>query len=107
MIRKQQIGDVWVYTYTQANVMPTSPDSASLSLPTDARKVVIDMQGVEYISSNVLGAWVTCIKQLDKVQGKLAICSCNQSIRDILEITKLDHMFNVCNTLEDALQMVN
>jgi anti-sigma B factor antagonist len=107
MIRKTQNGDVTVFAYTLANVMPTSPESIALPLDKSMTRIVIDLAGVGYISSNVLGAWVACHKHLEEVGGKMALCNAVPAIREILEITKLEQLFPIFATQAEAIAAVS
>jgi anti-sigma B factor antagonist len=104
MIQRRMQGDIAIYKYTISSVMPSSPDAGALPDIKLSKKVIVDLDGVDFISSTVLGTWLSAHKILEDVGGCLVICGATQSIYEILEITKLDQIFRVFPNLEKAVQ---
>ena len=71
-----------------------------------ARQVVVDMSAVTFIDSMGLGALVGGLKRLRAVDGELALVCVDRSIVRIFEITGLDRVFPLHQTLDDALSHV-
>ncbi len=67
-------------------------------------KIVMDLRNVEYMDSSGLGVIVSTLKKIKTVNGKLIISSPRSSIKQIFELTSLDKVFNVYETLEEALK---
>ena len=67
------------------------------------RRFVIDFSRTGYIDSSGLGALVSLSKKVREVQGELRMAGLNEDLRDLFELTKLDTLFLISPTAEDAL----
>ncbi|NER02627.1 MAG: STAS domain-containing protein [Okeania sp. SIO3C4] len=62
---------------------------------------IIDMANVEFIDSSGLSALVIGLKTAREHGYSLAICNLNPTIRLVFEITQLDRVFQIFNTIDD------
>ncbi len=69
------------------------------------RKVVLNFSRVEYLSSSVLGKLITFQKRLRSNGGELRLCGIRPQIYEIFEITRLNTLFDIYPTEEEALEM--
>jgi anti-sigma B factor antagonist len=67
------------------------------------RKVLIDFTETGYIDSSGLGALVSLSKKLRDTGGELRLAGLNEDLRTLFELTKLDSLFNIADTAEQAL----
>jgi anti-sigma B factor antagonist len=67
------------------------------------RKFLIDCSRTGYIDSSGLGALVTLSKKVREVNGDLRIAGLNEDLRALFELTKLDTLFHISPTPQDAL----
>jgi len=67
------------------------------------RKVLIDFTETGYIDSSGLGALVSLSKKLRDTGGELRLAGLNEDLRTLFELTKLDSLFTVADTTEQAL----
>ena len=67
------------------------------------RRFVIDFSNTGYIDSSGLGALVTMSKQVREQGGELRIAGLNDDLRALFELTKLDTLFSISDTAEQAL----
>ncbi|HEX6089140.1 MAG TPA: STAS domain-containing protein [Gemmatimonadales bacterium] len=67
------------------------------------RRFVIDFANTGYIDSSGLGALVTMSKQVREHGGELRIAGLNDDLRALFELTKLDTLFTISDTAEQAL----
>ena len=65
-------------------------------------RLVVDLSGVEFIDSTVLGVLVEARSRMDEKQA-FALAAPGQETRRALEVSGLDKHFNVRETLEEAL----
>ena len=70
------------------------------------RKLIMDMSKVEYIDSSGLGVLVSVLKKVKVSEGKLVLISPKSSVKQILSLTNLDKVFNIQDTLENAVDAV-
>lgn len=67
------------------------------------RDLVLDLGGLTYASSMGLGAIVRIAKQLRDDGGGVRICNLTGLVRQLFEITRLNHVFPPHDSLESAL----
>jgi anti-sigma B factor antagonist len=59
------------------------------------RKLLLNFDGVEYMSSAALGKLINLHKKMHSLQGKLAMCKVVPQIYEVFAITKLDKIFKI------------
>jgi anti-sigma B factor antagonist len=67
------------------------------------RRFVIDFSRTGYIESSGLGALVTISKQVREQGGEMRLAGLNDDLRTLFELTKLDTLFAISNSAEQAL----
>ena len=67
------------------------------------RKFMIDCSETGYIDSSGLGALVSLSKKVRELGGELRIAGLNEDLRSLFELTKLDTLFHISPTAEEAL----
>lgn len=72
-----------------------------------AKKIVISFENVEYVDSSFLGALVAILKALLPLQGSLILIKMNDDIINLFQLTRLNKVFVLADTLEDALNTLN
>ncbi|HWP36111.1 MAG TPA: STAS domain-containing protein [Gemmatimonadales bacterium] len=73
------------------------------ALDAGERKVLVDFTNTGYIDSSGLGALVSLSKKLRDAGGELRLAGLNEDLRTLFELTKLDTLFNIGDTTEQAL----
>lgn len=69
-----------------------------------ARKFVVDFQDTGYIDSSGLGVLVSLSKKIREQGGELRLSGLNEDLRTLFELTKLDTLFRITDTKEEALE---
>ncbi len=72
------------------------------SLLENAKKIVIDMSNVNYIDSAGLGSLVAVFKDARLAEKELILASLKQTVMRIFEMTRLDRVFKIVQTVEEA-----
>jgi anti-sigma B factor antagonist len=67
------------------------------------RRFVFDLTGVEYVDSAGIGFLVSCLTTLGQAGAKLRLASTPDRVRHVLEITRLDTVFEICKNRDAAL----
>ncbi len=75
-------------------------------LDTGTNHLFADMSKVSYMDSSGFGALLSAVKRLRSNNGTVNLIGCAGPIYRILHITKLDLVFNIHATFEDALAFV-
>ena len=67
-------------------------------------KVVVNLEGVNFIDSTALSTLVRGMKKCREKQGDLHLCCLQQPVRVIFELTRLDKAFDIYATEAEASQ---
>jgi anti-sigma B factor antagonist len=69
-----------------------------------AKQIVLDLAGTPYIDSSGLGALVMVLKKARLASGDVKLCGLEAEARKVLELTRLDRIFDVSRTADDAVK---
>lgn len=67
-----------------------------------ARRVVVDLGGVDFLDSTGLGVLVGALKRLRAAGGSLALVCAKEPLLKIFRITALDQVFSLFDSVEAA-----
>ncbi len=59
------------------------------------RLVLVDLEEVSFMDSSGLGSLVLAFKSVQSAGGKLCVCSINDQIKMVLELTSMDLVFDI------------
>jgi anti-sigma B factor antagonist len=65
-------------------------------------KITINLEGVNFVDSTALSTLVRGLKMCREQNGDLHICTLQQPVRVIFELTRLDKAFDIFPTEEEA-----
>lgn len=88
----------------------TSPELEKKILDTIERgftKIIIDFKSLDYISSAGLRVINKTTKQLKNNSGSLVLCSMQDYIKEVFEITGFDSFLPIVSTYEEALDRIS
>jgi anti-sigma B factor antagonist len=68
------------------------------------RKFLIDFSNTGYIDSSGLGVLVSLSKKIREQGGELRLANLNEDLKTLFELTKLDTLFHISNSRDEALQ---
>ena len=78
-------------------------DLVSAALDKGERRILIDFSQTGYIDSSGLGALVSISKRVREAGGELRLSGLNEDLRSLFELTKLDTLFAIAETPQQAL----
>ena len=70
------------------------------------RSVWLDLQTVTYVDSSFLGALVAALKHAMTMQCDLVLLGLQKDIRDLLKLIRLDKVFKIYASEQDALNAI-
>lgn len=71
----------------------------------DHRRVIIDFEKVQYLSSQAIGIVITMHKKLAALKNsKLVLCSVGPKLLELIKITRLDRLLTIKPTQKEALK---
>ena len=69
-------------------------------------KLIIDLSDLKYINSSGLNVLIQLLSKTRTAGGESVIFNVNKKVNDLLVITKLNTLFKVADTKENALKML-
>jgi anti-anti-sigma factor len=66
-------------------------------------RLVVNFAGVRYLSSEVLGILAGLQRKVDPVRGSIVLCGLAPLLWDMVRITHLDRVFDICGDEAEAL----
>ena len=67
-------------------------------------RVVLDMAGVKFVDSSGLGALISCLRLLNGREGDFRLCAMSKPVRALIELMRIDRVFNIHTTREEAIR---
>ncbi|GMV10169.1 MAG TPA: STAS domain-containing protein [Gemmatimonadaceae bacterium] len=67
------------------------------------RKFLVDFSQTGYIDSSGLGVLVSLSKKIREAGGELRLASLNEDLKTLFELTKLDTLFHIAGSRDEAL----
>lgn len=74
------------------------------ALDAGERRFVVDFTSTAYIDSSGLGVLVSLSKKIRDESGDLKLAGLNEDLKTLFELTKLDTLFNITATADEALK---
>ncbi len=71
------------------------------------KKYVIDCGGMDYVSSSGLRVFLMALKKVNALDGKFLLCSLQENIREIFEISGFTTIFDIYKNQEEALSTLD
>ncbi|KPL80499.1 hypothetical protein SE18_23815 [Herpetosiphon geysericola] len=68
--------------------------------------IILDLSRVNFVDSAALSWMVRLSKQASMLNGSFQICGLQQPVHIILELTRLDRVFVVTTTIDEALAKI-
>ena len=88
----------------QASVMMEEIED---TISKNENKILLNLKELRYINSSGLNILINILTKARKSGGDVAICEVNKKISELLLITKLNSVFNVCDSVEKAIAVLN
>lgn len=106
-IREKKVNDVTVLEIDGEIDLNSSPEMRKKFdelMKNNVAKIVINFQNVNYIDSSGLATIIEMLQRLKKIQGELRMSNLPQKIKNLFEITKIDKLFQMFLTEQEALK---
>ncbi len=65
--------------------------------------ILLNFEGVEFLSSAALNKLISLNSKVKAAAGRLKLCSLRNEIKEVFTITRLDRVFDLRKTPEDAM----
>lgn len=68
---------------------------------------IVNIAGLRYINSSGIGVLITILTKLRNKGGELVLVSPSENVKKLLIITKLNAIFNIANSIDEAKDILN
>jgi anti-sigma B factor antagonist len=82
-------------------------DEIDIAISKNENKILLNFSELKYMNSSGLNVIINVLTRTRKAGGDVAVCCVNKKINELLVITKLNNVFNVCDTPEKAVAILN
>jgi len=69
-----------------------------------SKQLLIEMEGVDYMSSSGLRVLLSTLKKLKNQGGKLKLCSLQPYVQEVFEIAGFNQLFDIYSSEDEALK---
>jgi anti-sigma B factor antagonist len=108
----QQVDKFTVVEFRQVSLMdPVQLEAIGQNLyrlvdAEDRRKIVLDFEKVQYLSSQAIGIILTMNKKLSQLKNsQLVLCGVGPRLQELLKITRLDRLLTIRPTQREAVKV--
>ncbi|MFC1591356.1 STAS domain-containing protein [Thermodesulfobacteriota bacterium] len=105
----QDSGCTWIHIQGRVDSMtsPAIQQQVSATILDGARRLVLDMEKVSYVSSAGLRVFMLAQKQLQKAGGEILIYKISDAIREVFQLSGFDRIFTIVSSREEILPAGN
>ena len=89
-------GEIDVFT------APEFKSAINQTIESGLSDLIIDLTRVSYMDSSGFGTLLGATKRVRPKGGSVNLVGCNEAIERMMKITRLDTVFNLCRTVEEA-----
>ena len=76
-------------------------------LENDKNKLLIDLKGLEYISSAGLRVLLVVAKRIQQKGGKVTLCNLVENVKEVFEISGFSSIFKIFQSNEEGTTFLN
>ena len=105
-INVKSIGQVKVVEISGDIDSNTAPQAQERVLPLvqPGSKILLDMNGVEFMSSAGLRMLLSMYRQMSRQNGSMVLVGLKEEIKDTMSVTGFLNFFTTCDTVDEGLQ---
>ncbi len=103
----EMFGDLAVVTVNAEQLEVSNADEVRAGMDPvirDCRKVVMDLNRVDFVDSRGCGVILSCLKHLAEKGGDLKLCRVTPPVRTVFDLIRLQKMCDITETREEAMK---
>ena len=101
---KDEVSVVELIGNLDTSTSPEAEAKVNELLDGGARKMVIDLEKTDYLSSSGLRVFLGAAKRMMASGGKVVLCNPNSLVKEILEHSGFDSIIEIKPSLDEALE---
>jgi anti-sigma B factor antagonist len=105
--KTETIGDVTIVAVNAKELDADNADAfrrAIAPVLNDCRKLVLDLDQVQFVDSRGCGAIIACLKQIAPAGGDLKLCRVTPPVRTVFDLIRMHRICQIVNTREEAVE---
>lgn len=87
----------------EAAIQELGAELAALVDVDNRKAILLDFDGVEFLSSAALGKLITFDRKVKTSQGRLKMCGISPGILEVFQVTKLNKVFDIRGDAAEAI----
>ena len=87
----------------EAAIQELGAELAALIDVDNRKAILLDFEGVEFLSSAALGKLITFDRKVKSSQGRLKMCGISPGILEVFQVTKLNKVFDIRGDAAEAI----
>ena len=106
-ITQKQEGKVHIFSLNgrfDAHSAGDVENELNLVISKGEHNLLVDLDGVEYISSAGLRVLLAATKKLKKEKGEIKLCCLKPYVKEVFDIAGFTQIFKIYHTVEEATQ---
>lgn len=68
--------------------------------------IILDLEKLDYLDSSGLGSIIYIFSDIKSHNGKLSLCHLNGTPKNLIQMTRLDKLFLIADTIEESVEQV-
>jgi anti-sigma B factor antagonist len=103
----EKIGDVTIVAVNVEELDASNADvfrRAIAPVLKDCRKLVLDLDRVQFVDSRGCGVILSCLKQISPAGGDLKLCGVTPPVRMVFDLIRMHNICEIVTTREEAVQ---
>jgi anti-anti-sigma factor len=103
----EKVGDVTIIAVNGQYLDSSNADAFRAAIAPalkGCRKLVLDLERIEFVDSRGCGAILSCLKHVSAAGGDLKLCGVAAPVRMTFELIRLHIICEIVNTREEAVQ---
>ncbi len=94
-----------IYGRLDSNTAPAFEEKVGEVIATGVRWMIIDFKNLEYVSSAGLRLILKTTTDLNRLEGRLVLCSMDDYVKEVFEISGFDSFLPITGSRDDALKL--
>ena len=86
---------------------PVADNAIKKIMEEDCRRVLFNLDDLEYLSSSGLRVILGVAKEIKRNESKLVLCSLNQFVKEIFEVSGFESLIPIEDTVESGIEQLN
>ena len=107
-LKTEQSGSVTILTVREERLDAHNSEELKAAMiglfESGTKNLLVDLKEVRFIDSSGLGVLVSGFKNASTRQGSIKLCSLQSQVRSMFELTRLHRVFDIYQTVDEALE---